>query len=61
MKTILAIDLGKHKSVLCKLDTSSLKPHYSTVKTNPETFHDIFIDLDEDQSMVLSDQLARMR
>ena len=28
METILAIDLGKHKSVFCKLDTSSLKPEY---------------------------------
>ncbi len=33
METILAIDLGKYKSVFCKLDTSSLKPEYSTVKT----------------------------
>ena len=53
MKNILAIDLGKHKSVVCKLDTGSLKPHYSTVKTDPETFHDIFTDLDGNQSMVL--------
>ena len=53
MKTILAINLGKHKSVLCKLDTSSLKPQYSTVKTDPETFHDIFADLDGGHSIVL--------
>ena len=53
MKTILAIDLGKHQSVFCKLDTSSLKPQYSTVKTDPEMLHDIFADLDDDHSIVL--------
>jgi len=53
MKTILAIDLGKRKSVFCKLDTSSLKPEYSTVKTVPEKFHDIFADLDSKNSIVL--------
>ena len=53
MKTILAIDLGKHNSVFCKLDTSSLKPEYSTVKTAPEKFHDIFADLDLESSIVL--------
>ncbi|HEG44299.1 MAG TPA: hypothetical protein ENH94_09645 [Phycisphaerales bacterium] len=53
MKTILAIDLGKRNSVFCKLDTSSLKIEYSTVKTNPERFHDIFADLDSESSIVL--------
>ena len=53
MKTILAIDLGKRNSVFCKLDTSSLKPGYSTVKTVPQKFHDIFIELDFENSIVL--------
>ena len=53
MKTILAIDLGKRNSVFCKLDTSSLKPEYSTVKTAPDKFHDIFADLDAENSIVL--------
>ena len=53
MKTILAIDLGKRNSVFCKLDTSSLKPEYSTVKTVPQKFHDIFADLDSENSIVL--------
>lgn len=71
MKTILAIDLGKRNSVFCKLDTSSLKPEYSTVKTTPEKFHDIFADLDSGNSIVLfevgsqagwlSDMLRAMR
>jgi hypothetical protein len=53
METILAIDLGKHKSVFCKLDTSSLKPEYFSAKTNPQKFHDIFIELDVENSIVL--------
>ena len=53
MKTILAIDLGKHKSVFCRLDTSSLKSEYFSAKTNPQKFHDIFIELDVDNSIVL--------
>ncbi len=46
MKTILAIDLGKRNSVFCKLETSSLKPEYSTKQTDPQLFHDIILDLD---------------
>ena len=37
MTTILAIDLGKRNSVFCKLDTSSLKTEYFTLRTNQET------------------------
>ena len=53
MKTILAIDLGKNKSVFCRLNTSSLKPEYFTAKTGPQKFHDIFIELDIESSIVL--------
>jgi len=35
MGTILAIDLGKNKSVFCELDQSSLKTQYRTVGTWP--------------------------
>jgi len=53
MKTILAIDLGKRKSVFCRLDTGTLKPKYSTAKTSPQAFHDIFASLDRENSIVL--------
>ena len=43
MKTILAIDLGKRKSVFCKLNTSSLKSEYFTAKTNPQPLKSIKI------------------
>jgi transposase len=53
MKTILAVDLGKFKSVFCKVEESSLKTEYQTVKTDPEIFHEIFADLDPENSIVL--------
>lgn len=53
MKTILAIDLGKRNSVFCKLSISSLKSEYFTVKTDPQKFHDIFVELDIENSIVL--------
>ena len=53
MKTILAIDLGKSKSVFCKMDTTVLKPRFSTLKTSPQKFHDVFAELDQQNSIVL--------
>ena len=53
MKTILAIDLGKSKSVFCKMDTIELKPRFSTLATSPQKFHDVFIELDRQNSIVL--------
>jgi len=53
METIVAIDLGKRKSVLCTMDRSSLKTQYRTVRTRPEVFHDIFAELDAHAAIVL--------
>ena len=53
METILAIDLSKRNSVFCRLNSRSLKPEYFTAKTDPQTFHDIFIELDSQSSIVL--------
>ncbi len=53
MKTILAIDLGKSKSVFCKMDTIELKPRFFTLKTSPQKFHDVFAQLDQQNSIVL--------
>jgi len=38
METIVAIDLGKYKSVFCEMDRGSLKTQYRTVRTRPEVF-----------------------
>ncbi len=53
MKTILAIDLGKSKSVFCIMDTIELTPHFSTLATSPQKFHDVFAELDQQNSIVL--------
>ncbi|AQT68064.1 Transposase IS116/IS110/IS902 family protein [Anaerohalosphaera lusitana] len=53
METILAIDLGKNKSVFCQMDRASLKTKYRTVRTRPELFHDIFAELNANSSIVL--------
>ena len=53
METILAIDLGKNKSVFCEFDRGSLKTQYRTVRTRPEVFHDLFAELDAVHSVVL--------
>lgn len=53
METILAIDLGKNKSVFCKLNTVSLSTEYFTLKTAPQLFHDVFAELDAPNAIVL--------
>ncbi len=53
METIVAIDLGKRKSAFCKLETGSLTTKYATVRTSPQEFHDIFAQLDPENSIVL--------
>jgi hypothetical protein len=46
MKTILALDLGKFKTVSCLLteDHSSI-PVFKTIMTNPKTFEQFLIDV----------------
>ena len=35
------------------MDTIALKPEFFTLKTSPQKFHNIFIELDEQNSIVL--------
>jgi hypothetical protein len=46
MKTILALDLGKFKTVSCLLteDHSSI-PEFKTIMSNPKTFEQFLIDV----------------
>jgi hypothetical protein len=53
METIVAMDLGKFKSVVCYLNRGSLTTQYRTVRTCPEVFHGLFAELDAGQSIVL--------
>jgi len=40
---ILALDLGKHKSMLCRFDTETNKDTYAKVDTTPAAMHDLFV------------------
>lgn len=41
---ILAIDLGKFKSVTCDYHVASGEHHYSTIPTTPGAMHELFVD-----------------
>jgi transposase len=42
-RTILAIDLGKFKSVACVLDVTSGAHRFETIVTSPATVHDLLV------------------
>ena len=42
--TILALDLGKFKSVACRYDTASGAHAFATIATTPPAVHDLLID-----------------
>ena len=46
---ILAIDLGKYKSVFCMYETTTNKHGFGTVKTVPQQMHDLFSEKDPDR------------
>ena len=41
---ILAIDLGKFKSVACRFDPASGRHAFETIATTPPAVHDLLID-----------------
>ena len=43
--TILALDLGKIKSVGCIYQTGTREHTYQTVRTSPQTLHDLIVGL----------------
>jgi len=46
---ILAMDLGKNKTVVCIYDQTSGKHRYKTVRTCPQQIHDLFIEYRSDR------------
>src|SRR5689334_7827587 len=42
--TILAIDLGKFKSVACRFDPASGRHTFETIATTPASVHDLLVD-----------------
>lgn len=43
MAMILAIDMGKNKSVYCRYNPFGGEEHYGTLPTSPQAFHDLLI------------------
>ena len=43
-RTILAIDLGKFKSVACRFDAATGQHAFETIATTPPAVHDLLID-----------------
>ncbi len=49
---ILAIDLGKFKSVACIYDTSTTKHRFRTVATSPGELHDLLVEVSPDRLVI---------
>ena len=44
IRRILAVDLGKFNSVLCRYDTATHDHHFVSAATTPQTIHDLLIE-----------------
>ncbi len=49
---ILAIDLGKFKSLACDYDTSTAQHTFTTIRTTPQTLHDLFAERSPDRVVI---------
>ncbi len=52
MTRILAIDLGKFKSVACLYDAQSAQAVFQTLPTTPQTVHDLLVELEPDRLVI---------
>ena len=51
-KTILALDLGKFKSVACVLDVASNSHRFQTIITSPSAVHDLLAEVVPDRLVI---------
>ena len=51
-RRILAIDLGKFKSVACDYDTATSEHHFTTIPTTPAVMHDLFAERAPDRVVI---------
>ena len=49
---ILALDLGKYKSVACDYEAESGRHRFSTILTNPKALHDLIVDREPDRVVI---------
>lgn len=52
MTRILAIDLGKFKSVACNLDTQTNKHEFTKLPTRPQALHDLIVEQEPDRVVI---------
>ncbi len=49
---ILALDLGKFKSVACDYDAATAEHHFTTIPTSPATMHELFVERAPDRIVI---------
>ena len=49
---ILAMDLGKNKSVVCDYDSESGRHKFLTIRTRPQEVHDLLVELEPDRVVI---------
>jgi hypothetical protein len=52
MTFILAIDLGKFKSVACEYHTDTTESTFQTLKTRPQILHDLIVSRSPDRVVI---------
>lgn len=52
LKQILAIDLGKFKSVACDYDAQTGEHRFDTIPTRPQDFHDLLTERQPDRLVI---------
>ena len=52
MTRILAIDLGKFKSVACLYESDSTDASFRTIPTTPQAMHDLLVELEPDRLVI---------
>lgn len=55
---ILALDLGKYKSVACVYETASLTHRFVTIVTTPQALHDLLVEEEPERMVIESCPLA---
>ena len=49
---ILALDLGKYKSVACDYEAETGQHRFATIVTNPKALHDLIVDREPDRVVI---------
>ena len=49
---ILALDLGKYKSVACEYETETGRHGFVTIPTTPKALHDLMVEYEPDRVVI---------